>query len=164
MEIVLSQIFDDVKQNSNRSDPGVLTRTKEVHSTFSINKNIRTINKYTQWFCGGASIPEQQEILETRYIEIFQSIKEYRVSNLQYRVSSILKNCDLFCLFSLKILHKFRILSENSLTIQKILEIHRKCLKKKVFSEAKISYRYCIEWKKTYRSRVSPMALFLVAD
>ena len=105
MEIVLSQIFDDVKQNSNRSDPGVLTRTKEVNSTFSINKNIRTINKYTVillWCLhpqSGLRI-SYREILETRYIETFQSIEEYRVSNLQYRISSILKNCDFFAKIS----------------------------------------------------------------
>ena len=35
-------------------------------------------------------------------LETIHSIEEYRVSNVQYRVSSILKNCDLFCLFSPK--------------------------------------------------------------
>ena len=40
--------------------------------------------------------------IETRDLETFHSIEEYRVSNVQYRVSSILKNCDLFCLFSPK--------------------------------------------------------------
>ena len=119
MEIVLSQIFDDVKQNSNRSDPGVLTRTKEVNSTFSINKNIRTINKYTVillWCLhpqSGLRI-SYREILETRYIETFQSIEEYLVSNLQYP--------DLFCLFSPKIL-KFRKFAENSENYEKSLEI-----------------------------------------
>ena len=43
-----------------------------------------------------------------------------------------------------KILRKFRKFSENSENSQKFLKIRRKFLKKKVFSEAKILYRYRI--------------------
>ena len=56
-----------------------------------------------------------------------------------------------------KILQKFRKFPENT---PKTPKIRRKFLKKKVFFEAKIWYSiekkntYCIEWKKTYRSRV----------
>ena len=46
--------------------------------------------------------------IETRDLETFQSIKEYRVSNVQYRGSSILKNCDVICLFLTKIPNKRR--------------------------------------------------------
>ena len=43
-----------------------------------------------------------------------------------------------------KILQKFRKFSENSENSPKFLKIRRKFLKKKVFSEALISYWYCI--------------------
>ena len=43
-----------------------------------------------------------------------------------------------------KIFRKFRKFSEDSENSQKFLKIRRKFLKKKVFSEAKISYRYRI--------------------
>ena len=67
-----------------------------------------------------------REILECRYLETFQSVEEYIVSNLQYRVSSILKNCDFFFSeFSPKIpkirreFQKFQKFSENSPKIPK---------------------------------------------
>ena len=41
--------------------------------------------------------------IETRDLETFQSVEEYRVSNLQYRVSSILKNCDFLSFFAEKV-------------------------------------------------------------
>ena len=68
------------------------------------------------------------EILKCRYIETFQNIEEYIVPNLQYRVSLILKKCNFF--------------AENS-------------LRKKVISEAKISYRYCIVSRKKAKYRIN---------
>ena len=114
----------------------------------------------------------------------FQYIEEYIVSNLQYRVSRYSQNQWFFCLFSPKILWKFRKFPENSenpwtkvfnnnnnnnadnsKNSPKILKIRRKFLKKKVFFEALISYRYRIisrknpnivsSRKKAYRPRVT---------
>ena len=98
-----------------------------------------------------------REIMECWYIETFSISKSisYRTSNIEYL--DILKTSDLFRLFSPKIHRTFRKFSEtpkiqkiprkyseNSkhlLKIQKILKICQKFLKKKVFFEAKISYR-----------------------
>ena len=41
--------------------------------------------------------------IETRDLETFHSIEEYRVSYLQYGVSLILKNCDFLSFFAKKI-------------------------------------------------------------
>ena len=76
-------------------------------------------------------------------------IVSYWTSNIEYL--DILKASDLFCLFPPKIqklLRIFRKFSGNSENSQKYLKVCRKYLKKKVFSEAKISYRYRIVSRK----------------
>ena len=85
----------------------------------------------------------------------------YRTSNIEYL------NIYLFCVFPSKflrksenlpeipkILQKFRKFSGNSENWPKFLKIRRKFLKKKVFSEAKISYRYRIVSNKKAKYRI----------
>ena len=117
---------------------------------------MRVVNWLWLWWWSGLSL-SYREIIECRYIELFRLSKKisYRTSNIEYL--DTLKASDLFCLFPPKSLRKFSGNSENSPKIQKILrkfkkfsknsensqknlKIRRIFLKKKVFSEAKISY------------------------
>ena len=68
-------------------------------------------------------------------------ISDFSAYRKKYRIEppTSYLNIDLFCVFPPKILRKFQKFSENS---PKFLKIRRKFLKKKVFSEALISYRY----------------------
>ena len=113
----------------------------------------------------------------------FLYIEEYIVSNLPYRVSRYSQNQWFFCLFSSKILRKFRKFpensenpwtkvlnnnnnnAENSKNSPKILKICRKFLKKKVFFEALISYRIEKKTLISYRYRIeSKKSLSLFID
>ena len=95
----------------------------------------------------------------------FSYIEEYIVLNLPYLVFRYSQNQWFFCLFSPKILRKFRKFPENSENpwtkvlnnnnnnnnaekSKKSPKIRRKFLKKKVFFETLISYRYCIVSRK----------------
>ena len=114
----------------------------------------------------GTYIGTRAEIILSRHYQMpvywtFQYNEEYIVSNLPYQVSRYSQNQWFFCLFSPKILRKFRKFpensenpwtkvlnnnnnnnnAENSKNLPKILKICRNFLKKKVFFEALISYR-----------------------
>ena len=100
----------------------------------------------------------------------FQYIEEYIVSNRHIEYLDILKTSDFFVFFRRKF-RKFPENSENpwtkvlnnnnnvenskkSLKIPKILKIRRKFLKKKVFFEALILYRYRIVSRKKTSYRI----------
>ena len=106
-----------------------------------------------------------REIIECRYIGLFSILKSisYRTSHIEYL--DILKTSDFFVFFR----RKFSENSENSpkipkthepksstttTTTPKIPKIRRKFLKKKVFFEALISYRYRIVSRKKPSYRI----------
>ena len=86
-----------------------------------------------------------REIIECRYIGLFSILKSisYLTSHIKYL--DILKTSVFFCFFSPKILKTHEPKSSTTTTITpKIPKICQKYLKKKVFFEALISYRYRI--------------------
>ena len=102
-----------------------------------------------------------REIIECRYIGLFSISKKYRIEPPISSISLLIY----FVFFrrkfqklsgNLKILRKFRKFSENSENLPKFLKTCRKFLKKKVFSEALISYR--IEKKTLISYRVGKKA------
>ena len=74
---------------------------KNDQECFHFSKKCRKIA--LGFFRGQAALKISHRVLiESRYLKPFHSIEQYRVSNPQYPVSLILKNCDFFALFSPK--------------------------------------------------------------